>query len=34
MKQLMADGDYKAILNHWGIASGAIGNPVINGATS
>ena len=34
VKQLMADGDYKAILNHWGIASGAISNPVINGASS
>jgi len=34
IKQLMSDGDYKMILNHWGIASGAISNPVINGATS
>jgi polar amino acid transport system substrate-binding protein len=34
VKQLMSDGDYKAILNHWGIESGAISNPVINGATS
>jgi polar amino acid transport system substrate-binding protein len=34
IKQLMSDGDYKAILNHWGIESGAISNPVINGATS
>jgi polar amino acid transport system substrate-binding protein len=34
IKQLMSDGDYKKILNHWGIASGAISNPVINGATS
>jgi polar amino acid transport system substrate-binding protein len=34
IKTLMSDGDYKAILNHWGIESGAISNPVINGATS
>jgi polar amino acid transport system substrate-binding protein len=34
IKQLMSDGDYKSILNHWGIESGAIANPVINGATS
>jgi polar amino acid transport system substrate-binding protein len=34
IKQLMSDGDYKTILNHWGIGSGAISNPVINGATS
>jgi polar amino acid transport system substrate-binding protein len=34
IKTLMSDGDYKAILNHWGIASGAISNPVIDGATS
>jgi polar amino acid transport system substrate-binding protein len=34
IKQLMSDGDYKTILNHWGIESGAISNPVINGATS
>jgi len=34
IKQLMSDGDYKRILNRWGIASGAISNPVINGATS
>jgi polar amino acid transport system substrate-binding protein len=34
IKQLMSDGDYKKILNRWGIASGAISNPVINGATS
>ena len=30
----LGDGDYKKILNRWGIASGAISNPVINGATS
>jgi polar amino acid transport system substrate-binding protein len=34
IKTLMSDGDYKSILNRWGIASGAISNPVINGATS
>jgi polar amino acid transport system substrate-binding protein len=34
IKTLMSDGDYKSILNHWGIGSGAISNPVINGATS
>jgi polar amino acid transport system substrate-binding protein len=34
VKTLMSDGDYKAILSRWGIASGAISNPVINGATS
>jgi polar amino acid transport system substrate-binding protein len=34
VKALMSDGDYKAILNRWGIGSGAISNPVINGATS
>jgi polar amino acid transport system substrate-binding protein len=34
IKTLMSDGDYKAILNHWGIGSGAISKPVINGATS
>jgi polar amino acid transport system substrate-binding protein len=34
LKQLMADGSYKAILTKWGIQSGAISNPKINGATS
>jgi polar amino acid transport system substrate-binding protein len=34
IKALMADGTYKQILERWGIASGAITNPVINGATS
>jgi polar amino acid transport system substrate-binding protein len=34
IKQLMSDGRYKAILTHWGIQSGAISNPTINGATS
>ena len=30
----MANGTYKTILTKWGIASGAITNPTINGATS
>ena len=34
VKALMADGTYKSILDKWGIASGAISDPVINGATS
>jgi len=34
IKQLMSDGQYKSILDHWGIQSGAISNPVINGAAS
>jgi polar amino acid transport system substrate-binding protein len=34
IKQLMSDGRYKSILDHWGIQSGAISNPVINGAAS
>ena len=34
IKALIADGQYKSILTHWGIQSGAISNPVINGATS
>ena len=34
VKVLMADGKYLAILKTWGIQSGAISNPVINGATS
>ena len=34
LKQLMANGQYKSILNKWGIADGAIDNPTINGATS
>ena len=33
LKKLMADGTYKQILNTWGIASGAIDSPQINGAT-
>ncbi len=34
MKKLIANGQYKAILDKWGIESGAISNPQINGATS
>jgi polar amino acid transport system substrate-binding protein len=34
MKKLIAGGQYKAILSKWGIQSGAITMPVINGATS
>jgi polar amino acid transport system substrate-binding protein len=34
VKDLMANGTYKQILTKWGIASGAINNPVINGAIS
>jgi polar amino acid transport system substrate-binding protein len=34
LKKLMADGTYMAILKKWGIQSGAISNPKINGATS
>jgi polar amino acid transport system substrate-binding protein len=34
VKVLMADGKYLAILKTWGIQSGAISHPVINGATS
>ena len=34
LKELMANGKYKAILTKWGIQSGAITNPKINGATS
>lgn len=32
VKQVMADGQYKQILDKWGIAAGAITNPQINGA--
>ncbi|MEA2395124.1 MAG: polar amino acid transport system substrate-binding protein [Solirubrobacteraceae bacterium] len=32
LKALMSGGSYKAILQRWGIAKGAIANPVINGA--
>jgi polar amino acid transport system substrate-binding protein len=34
LKALMANGRYKAILKKWGIQSGAISKPVINGAKS
>jgi polar amino acid transport system substrate-binding protein len=34
VKKLIDGGQYKAILTKWGIQSGAITNPVINGATS
>jgi polar amino acid transport system substrate-binding protein len=34
LKAVMADGTYTTILKKWGIESGAITAPVINGATS
>jgi len=34
LKQLMASGKYTQILTKWGIESGAITTPKINGATS
>ncbi|MGE5286309.1 MAG: ABC transporter substrate-binding protein [Micromonosporaceae bacterium] len=34
VKELMANGTYKTILARWGVASGAISSPAINGATS
>ena len=34
IKALMANGQYTQILTKWGVQSGAISNPVINGATS
>lgn len=34
VKKLMADGAYTKILKNWGVDSGAIDNPVINGAQS
>lgn len=34
LQELMKNGTYKKILDKWGIASGAINNPTINGATS
>jgi polar amino acid transport system substrate-binding protein len=34
VKALMADGTYASILDKWGIAAGAISDPVINGASS
>ena len=34
VKALVTDGSYKAILDKWGVSSGAITDPVINGASS
>jgi polar amino acid transport system substrate-binding protein len=34
LKVLMKNGTYTSILSHWGIQSGAISSPKINGATS
>jgi polar amino acid transport system substrate-binding protein len=34
LKDLISNGTYMTILQKWGIQSGAISNPVINGATS
>ena len=34
LKKLISNGTYTTILKKWGIADGAISNPVINGATS
>jgi polar amino acid transport system substrate-binding protein len=34
LQELMKNGQYKAILTHWGIEAGAITNPKINGAIS
>jgi polar amino acid transport system substrate-binding protein len=34
VKALMEDGTYKTILDKWGVSSGAITNPVINGASA
>ncbi len=34
LEKLMQNGTYKAILDNWGIADGAISNPQINGAQS
>ena len=34
LKALMANGTYHSVLAKWGVESGAISNPVINGATS
>jgi polar amino acid transport system substrate-binding protein len=33
LKALIADGRYRAILDHWGVGSGAIAQPVIDGAS-
>jgi polar amino acid transport system substrate-binding protein len=34
LKKLIANGSYTQILNKWGVASGAISEPTVNGATS
>jgi polar amino acid transport system substrate-binding protein len=34
LEKLIADGQYKTILEKWGVQDGAIDTPVINGATS
>jgi polar amino acid transport system substrate-binding protein len=34
VKTIMANGQYKKILDKWGVQQGAISNPQINGATS
>ncbi len=34
VKALIEDGTYKAILDKWGVANGAINSPVINGASA
>ena len=34
VKALIANGQYKSILQKWGVADGAITSPVINGAVS
>jgi polar amino acid transport system substrate-binding protein len=34
LKELMSDGTYMAVLKKWGVQSGAIDNPTINGAIS
>jgi polar amino acid transport system substrate-binding protein len=34
LQELMKNGQYKAILTHWGVEAGAISNPKINGAIS
>jgi polar amino acid transport system substrate-binding protein len=34
VKVLMKDGNYQAVMKHWGLQAGAISNPAINAATS
>jgi polar amino acid transport system substrate-binding protein len=34
VKELVSNGSYTAILTKWGVESGAITNPKINGAIS